>query len=73
MIRTDTIDLNGMQLVRHYSDTGYMIKQVSTGIIYRDAVDVVPCQHTYEEVQDMLLDRDIDAQTALAIITGEEA
>jgi hypothetical protein len=26
-----------------------MIKQVETGALYEDAVDVIPCKYTYEE------------------------
>ena len=37
------------QRIRHYSDQNMMIRQVETGIIYVDAVDVIPCQYTYEE------------------------
>lgn len=36
-------------LVRHYSDSGMMIRQVETGVLYSDAVDVQPCRYTYEE------------------------
>lgn len=36
-------------LVRHYSDAGMMIRQIETGNLYSDAVDVVPCRYTYEE------------------------
>lgn len=36
-------------LVRHYSDAGFMIKQVETGVLYSDAVDVVPCRYSYDE------------------------
>lgn len=36
-------------LVRHYSDAGMMIRQVETGIMYSDAVDVRPCRYTYTE------------------------
>ena len=36
-------------LVRHYSDVGVMIKQVETGTMYSDAVDVIPCRYTYQE------------------------
>lgn len=36
-------------LVRHYSDAGMMIRQVETGILYSEAVDVIPCRYTYEE------------------------
>lgn len=36
-------------LVRHYSDAGVMIRQVETGVLYSDAVDVSPCRYSYEE------------------------
>ena len=35
--------------VKHYSDINMKIKQLETGIIYDDAVDIVPCRYTYEE------------------------
>ena len=35
--------------IRHYSDAGFKIRQIETGIIYDDAVDIVPCPYTYEE------------------------
>lgn len=34
---------------RRYSDKDVMIKQVETGDLYEDAVDVIPCKYTYEE------------------------
>ena len=34
---------------RRYSDKNVMIRQVETGILYEDAVDVIPCRYTYEE------------------------
>lgn len=40
--------INGT-LVRHYSDSGMMILQVETGVLYSDAVDVSPCRYSYEE------------------------
>lgn len=36
-------------LVRHYSDSGMMIRQVETCVLYSDAVDVVPCRYAYTE------------------------
>lgn len=36
-------------LVRHYSDARVMIRQIETGVLYSDAVDVVPCRYTYQE------------------------
>ena len=35
--------------VYHYSDRNLKIRQVETGLIYDDAMDVLPCRYTYEE------------------------
>lgn len=35
--------------IRHYSDRNMMIRQVETGKLYEDAVDIIPCRFTYEE------------------------
>ena len=43
MIKTEYIDSR----VRHYSDSGFRILQNETGIVYDDAVDVMPCRYTY--------------------------
>lgn len=50
MIQEEMIE-NG-ERIRHWSDTGYKIVQVETGIVYDDAVDVVPCRYTYEETEE---------------------
>ena len=36
-------------LIRHYSDSGLMLRQVETGVLYDSATDVIPCRYTYEE------------------------
>ena len=42
---------DGVKLYRSYSDTeGMALKQVETGIIYSEAVDVENAPYTYEEV-----------------------
>ena len=38
--------------VRHYSDQQLKIRQIETGIVYEDAVDVLPCRYTYEETDE---------------------
>lgn len=38
--------------IRHWSDLGVMIRQVETGLLYQDAVDVLPCRYTYEETDE---------------------
>ena len=35
--------------VRQWSDLCMMIRQIETGILYEDAVDIIPCHYTYEE------------------------
>lgn len=48
------IDEQGQEhndLIKHYSDDGKMIIQTETGIEYDEAIDVVPCRYTYEEVE----------------------
>lgn len=45
--------------IRHYSDENYKIRQIETGIVYYDAVDVMPCQYTYEETDEKIPDDEI--------------
>lgn len=40
---------DGVNLYLTYSDKGYPIKQIETGIVYEDAVDVEGAPYTYEE------------------------
>ncbi len=40
--------------VRHCSDRSMKIRQIETGIVYEDAVDVLPCRYTYEETDEPL-------------------
>lgn len=46
--------LEGGTRIRHYSNESYYIRQIETGIIYEDAVDVVPCRYTYEETDEKI-------------------
>ena len=39
-------------LVKHYSDSGYLLEQVETGAKYGEAVDIVPCPYTYVETNE---------------------
>lgn len=57
--------------VRHYSDQGLKIRQIETGILYEDAVDVIPCRYTYEESDEPLPDIELSAEEALEVITGQ--
>lgn len=52
MIKTEF--LNDGTLIKHYSDAGFMLLQVETGIKYSDPVDVYPCRYTYEETNELI-------------------
>ena len=52
MIIQENITVNGVDLVKTYSDT-YTIRQVETGIIYTEAIDI-PNKYTYEETNELL-------------------
>lgn len=41
---------------RQYSDKNMKLRQIETGNIYEDAVDVIPCRYTYEET-DILIEK----------------
>ena len=53
MITQETLFIDGVELVKTYSDT-YHIQQVETGVIYSEAIDV-PNIYTYIEVEDQPL------------------
>lgn len=48
MITTEIIMIGTRQFQKTISDT-YMIRQIETGNIYQEAVDILPCSYTYEE------------------------
>ena len=66
MIKSETTG----NLIRHYSDSGMMIKQVETGNLYSEAVDVQPCRYSYEETSIPVPDIELSAEEALKIIVG---
>lgn len=40
---------DGIKLYRTYSDEGCLIRQIDTGELYEEAIDVEDTTHTYEE------------------------
>lgn len=52
MIIQENITVHGVDLIKTYSDT-YTIRQVETGIIYTEAIDI-PNKYTYEETNELL-------------------
>lgn len=69
---------DGINLYRTYSDSKLMIKQVETGDVYTEAIDVENAAYTYEETG-MPIDADESTEMRLSaversinIITGQE-
>lgn len=63
MIKTETIG----DRIRTYSDAGMMIRQIETGILYAEAVDV-PNRYTYEETGVPVPDEEITAEEVKAAL-----
>ena len=58
----------------HYSSVGMKIRQVETGLVYDDAVDIVPCPYTYEETDEPIEgdeQGEATAEEVLEILLGE--
>lgn len=72
MILTEIIDHGTVQVIRHYSDNNLRLRQIETNELFDDAVDIMPCQFTYEETDIPIKDTEIDAEEFLDIITGEK-
>ena len=56
--------------VRHYSDQNLKIRQIETNLLFNDAIDVIPCQFTYEETNEPIEETPLDPLEALNIILG---
>lgn len=52
MIKTEY--LNDNTLIKHYSDVGYLLLQNETGEKYAEPIDLVPCQYTYTETNELI-------------------
>ena len=66
MIKTEY--LNDGTLIKHYSDSGYMLLQVETGEKYSDPVDIVPCKYTYIETDELINNEEVTGEEFLAMI-----
>ena len=49
---------DGVNLYRHYSDKGVMLRQVETGILYSEPIDIEEAPFTYEETDELIAGRD---------------
>lgn len=54
---------DGVNLYKTYSDEGYRIKQVETGSIYDEAIDIETTSYTYQETDEKIVVDDINAES----------
>lgn len=55
---------------RRYSSLSVKLRQVETGTLWNDAVDIIPCRFTYEETDEPIDEAPLDPQQALDAIFG---
>jgi len=65
-----TESLNDGALIKHYSDSGFMLLQNETGVKYSDPIDIVPCPYTYTETNEKVESEEITDSNEE--ITGDE-
>ena len=58
---------------RRYSDQGVKLRQVETGTLWNDAINVPPCPYTYEETDIPCDPAELSAEEILGILLGGEA
>lgn len=54
MIKSEIVTFNQKQYRKTYSDSGFYIKQVETGIYYSEAIDVLDAGYTYIETNEKI-------------------
>lgn len=45
----ENVKIRKRNFLRSYSDSEKMIRKKETGVLYAEALDLVPCSFTYEE------------------------
>lgn len=53
---------DGVNLYRTHSDTNHYIRQVETGYVYSEAIDIEDATYTYEETEDIIEEAPIEEQ-----------
>jgi hypothetical protein len=49
----DTLE-DGTKLYKTYSNSGYQIRQIETGVVYGEAIDIENAPYTYEETDELI-------------------
>lgn len=51
---------DGIALYRTYSDEGFYIRQVETGLLYEEAIDIEDAPFTYEETDEPIVTEEVE-------------
>ena len=57
---------DSVNLYRHYSDKGVMLRQIETGILYGEPIDIEDAPFTYEETNELIDNGEGDNRPTLA-------
>ena len=60
------------KFIHTYSDAGMMIKQLDTGILYSDAMDLKGYEHEYEETDEPIQEEPAEESTDAEPVEGVE-
>ena len=63
---------DGVNLYRTYSDQGFMLRQIETGILYGEPIDVEDAPYTYEETDILIEGSEGESTLAPDEISAEE-
>ena len=47
-------EILNQQFIKQYSDRGMKLRQKETGVLYDEAIDLIPCEYTYEETDEKM-------------------
>lgn len=62
---------DGINLYKSYSDRGFYIRQIETGNVYSEAIDVENAPYTYEETEEKIEREPIENEDGLTTNTEE--
>lgn len=65
--------IEGHNLIKTYSDSGFLIRQEQTGIEYAEAVDIENSGYTYVETDIPIEEDELTDSEALSVIMGRDA
>ena len=65
--------IEGRNLIKTYSDSGFLIRQEQTGIEYEEAVDIENSGYTYVETDIPIEEDELTDSEALSVIMGRDA